>query len=31
VRIDNVDHHGIYNVDTKRYTHKMRVMKKLLP
>ena len=31
VRIDNVDHHGIFNVDTKRYTHKMRVMKKLLP
>lgn len=27
VRIDNVDQYGIFNVDTKRYTHKMRVMK----
>ena len=31
VRIDNVDQYGIFNVDTRRYTHKMRVMKKLLP
>lgn len=30
VRIDNVDHFGIYNVDERRYTHKMRVMKKLV-
>jgi len=30
VRIDNVDQFGIYNVDTKRYTHKMRVMKKII-
>jgi hypothetical protein len=30
VRIDNVDQYGIYNVDTKRYTHKMRVMKKII-
>ncbi|WP_423127818.1 NlpC/P60 family protein [Gaoshiqia sp. Z1-71] len=30
VRIDNVDQFGIFNVDTKRYTHKMRVMKRIL-
>ena len=30
VRIDNVDQFGIFNIDTLRYTHKMRVMKKLI-
>jgi hypothetical protein len=30
VRIDNVDQFGIFNVDTKRYTHRMRVMKKII-
>ena len=30
VRIDNVDQFGIFNLDTKRYTHKMRVMKRIL-
>lgn len=30
VRIDNVDQYGIFNIDTRRYTHKMRVMKKIL-
>jgi hypothetical protein len=30
VRIDNVDQFGIYNVDTKRYTHQMRVMKQII-
>lgn len=30
VRIDNVDQYGIFNLDTKRYTHKMRVMKKII-
>lgn len=30
VRIDNVDQFGIFNVETKRYTHKMRVMKRVL-
>ncbi|WP_340113963.1 C40 family peptidase [Maribellus mangrovi] len=30
VRIDNVDQFGIFNVDTKRYTHKLRVMKKII-
>ncbi|MGD9930364.1 MAG: NlpC/P60 family protein [Mangrovibacterium sp.] len=31
VRIDNVDQFGIFNIDTKRYSHKMRVMKRILP
>ena len=30
VRIDNVDHQGIFNVDLKRYTHKLRVIKKII-
>lgn len=30
VRIDNVDQFGIFNIDTQRYTHKMRVMKKII-
>lgn len=30
VRIDNVDHQGIFNVDTKRYSHKLRVIKRIL-
>jgi gamma-D-glutamyl-L-lysine dipeptidyl-peptidase len=30
VRIDNVDQFGIYNVETKRYTHQMRVMKRII-
>ena len=30
VRIDNVDQFGIFNIETKRYTHKMRVMKKII-
>lgn len=30
VRIDNVDQFGIFNIDTKRYTHKMRVMKNII-
>jgi len=31
VRIDNVDQFGIFNLDSKRYSHKMRVMKRILP
>ena len=31
VRIDNMDHQGIYNIETKRYTHQCRMMKKILP
>ena len=27
VRIDRIDHLGIYNVDTGRHTHKLRVIK----
>lgn len=30
VRIDRLDHSGIYNVDTKRHTHKLRIMKKII-
>jgi hypothetical protein len=30
VRIDRIDHLGIYNVDTQRHTHKLRVIKKLI-
>jgi gamma-D-glutamyl-L-lysine dipeptidyl-peptidase len=30
VRIDRIDHLGIYNVDTNRHTHKLRVIKKIL-
>jgi len=29
VRIDRLDHTGIYNIDTKRHTHKLRVIKKI--
>lgn len=29
VRIDRIDSSGIYNVDTQRHTHKLRVMKQL--
>jgi len=30
VRIDLLDQSGIYNIDTKRHTHKLRVIKKIL-
>lgn len=30
VRIDRLDHSGIYNVDTKRHTHKLRVIKSII-
>lgn len=30
VRIDRLDHLGIYNVDTERHTHKLRVIKKIV-
>ena len=30
VRIDRIDHSGIYNVDTKMHTHKLRVIKKIV-
>ena len=31
VRIDKLDHYGIFNVDTKRYSHHLRVIKRVLP
>jgi len=30
VRIDKLDHQGIYNVETKKYSHKLRVIKRIL-
>ena len=30
VRVDRLDHTGIFNVDTKVYTHKLRVIKKII-
>jgi gamma-D-glutamyl-L-lysine dipeptidyl-peptidase len=30
VRIDNIDHAGIYNLETKRYTHQLRLMKRII-
>ena len=31
VRIDAVDHQGIFNVDTRQYSHKLRIIKSYLP
>ncbi|NAS30413.1 SH3 domain-containing protein [Flavobacteriaceae bacterium R38] len=31
VRIDRIDHSGIFNTDTKTYSHKLRVIKSLIP
>lgn len=31
VRIDKLDHFGIFNAEQRRYTHRMRVIKRLLP
>lgn len=30
IRIDRIDHSGIFNIDTKRHTHKLRVIKKIV-
>ncbi len=30
VRIDSIDHYGIYNHDIKKYTHKLRIIKRFL-
>ena len=30
VRIDLLDHSGIYNVDTQNHTHKLRVIKRIV-
>jgi cell wall-associated NlpC family hydrolase len=29
VRIDSIDHQGIFNADTKKYSHKLRIIKRL--
>jgi len=31
VRIDRIDHYGIYHEDKKKYTHRLRVIKRVLP
>lgn len=31
VRIDKIDHFGIFNVDTEKYSHKLRIVKRVLP
>ncbi|MBC3538086.1 C40 family peptidase [Rufibacter sp. H-1] len=31
VRLDQLDHHGIYNRERKRYSHKLRIIKRILP
>jgi cell wall-associated NlpC family hydrolase len=30
IRIDRIDHSGIFNVDSQRHTHKLRVIKKII-
>ena len=30
VRIDKFDHYGIFNVDTKKYSHHLQVIKKIV-
>jgi hypothetical protein len=30
VRIDNIDHNGIFNTDLEKYTHKLRIIKRVL-
>ncbi len=30
VRIDSLDHHGIFNNDTKRYSHRLRLIKRFV-
>lgn len=30
VRIDNLDHHGIYNTETRKYSHNLRIIKRIL-
>jgi cell wall-associated NlpC family hydrolase len=30
VRIDRLDHQGIYNVDTHKYSHRLRLIKKII-
>lgn len=30
VRIDQIDHHGIFNLSTKQYSHKLRLLKRIV-
>lgn len=30
VRVDSLDHHGIYNIATQKYSHKLRLIKRLI-
>jgi len=30
VRLDSIDHQGIFNSETKRYTHNLRLLKRLI-
>ena len=30
VRIDRLDHQGIFNIDTKKYSHKLRIIKRMI-
>jgi len=30
VRVDSFDHNGIFNIDLQKYTHKLRVIKKII-
>lgn len=31
VRVDTIDHHGIFNNDLKKYTHQLRLIKRIIP
>lgn len=31
VRIDKIDHYGIFNTEKEKYTHRLRVIKRILP
>ncbi len=31
VRVDAIDHFGIFSLDNRRYTHRLRIVKRLLP
>lgn len=31
VRLDRLDHYGIYHTELKRYTHRLRIVKRVLP
>jgi len=30
IRIDRIDHQGVYNVDTKKYSHRLRLIKSII-